>query len=81
MADHQHGVNPEELSDDDLRRELAHLHETRHDTLLGGSQDALDTHTQRMLALEREFLQRFPAEGAPDVLRTRSGSRHAAGQS
>jgi hypothetical protein len=81
MADHQHGVNPEELSDDDLRRELAHLHQTRHDTLLGGSQDALDTHTQRMLALEREFLHRFPAEGAPDLLPTRSGSRHAAEQS
>jgi hypothetical protein len=56
MADHQHGVNPAELSDDDLRRELAHLHQTRHDTLLGGSQDALDTHTRRMLALEGEFL-------------------------
>jgi hypothetical protein len=81
MTEHRHGIDPAELSDDDLRRELAHLHETRHDTLLGGSQDALDTHTRRMLELEREFLHRFPAEGAPDPLRTRAGSRHAAGQS
>jgi hypothetical protein len=33
-----------------------------------------------MLALEREFLRRFPAEGAPDPMRTRAGSREAAGQ-
>jgi hypothetical protein len=33
-----------------------------------------------MLALEREFLLRFPAEGAPDPRRTRAGSRENAGQ-
>jgi hypothetical protein len=80
MANRPHGVPPEELQDDDLRRELAHLHETRHDTLLGGSESALETHTQRMLALEQEFLRRFPQEGAPDPMRTRAGSRENAGQ-
>jgi hypothetical protein len=79
-AEHQSGVAPADLSDEDLRRELAHLHETRHDTFLGGSEDALETHTRRMLALESEFLQRFPSEGAPDPARTRAGSRRAAGQ-
>jgi hypothetical protein len=75
-----HGIPAHELSDADLRREVEHLHETRHDTLLGGSEDALQTHTARMLELEQEFLRRFPADGAPDNLRTRAGSRRAAGQ-
>lgn len=75
-----HGIPPNELADDDLRREVKHLHETRHDTLLGGSEDALQTHTERMLELEQEFLRRFPLEGAPDARRTRAGSRRAAGQ-
>jgi hypothetical protein len=74
------GISPESLKDDDLRRELEHLHATRHSTLLGGSQSAFEHHTERMLALEREFLRRFPEEGAPDPQRTRAGSRQAAGQ-
>jgi hypothetical protein len=81
VTDHQRGVNPADLSDDDLRRELRHLHDTRHDTVVSASQDALEVHTKRMLALEREFLCRFPGEGAPDPRRTRAGSRRAAGQS
>ena len=80
MTSHPQGIDPTELSDDDLGREVSHLHETRHDTLLGGSEDALEAHTHRMLALEREFLRRFPEKGAPDPLRTRAGSRRAAGQ-
>lgn len=80
MTDRSHGIPPEDLADDDLRREVAHLHETRHDTLLGGSEDALEAHTERMLALEREFLRRFPEESAPDPQRTRAGSRERAGQ-
>jgi len=73
------GVDPRDLSDVDLTRELAHLHETRRETFLNGSESAFDNHTRRMLALEREFLRRFPAEVSPDPLRTRSGARHAAG--
>lgn len=80
MTDRSHGIPPEELSDDDLRREVTHLHETRHDTLIGGSEDALEAHTRRMLALEQEFLRRFPQESAPDPQRTRAGSRENAGQ-
>lgn len=80
MADHANGVPASDLSDDDLRREVTHLHETRHDTLLGGSEDALEAHTKRMLELEEEFLRRFPEASAPDPLRTRAGSRAAAGQ-
>ena len=74
------GIEPSRLTDEVLRREMQHLHDTRHDTVLGGSEDALTAHTQRMLALEEEFLKRFPGEGAPDPLRTRAGSRRAAGQ-
>jgi hypothetical protein len=69
------GIPASELSDDDLRRDITHLYETRFDTLTGGSEDAFETHTQRMLELEQEFLFRFPAEGAPDPLRTRAGRR------
>lgn len=45
VKDHwPHGIPPEELTDDDLRREVQHLHQTRHDTLLGGSESALQAH-------------------------------------
>ncbi|MCE0766199.1 DUF6158 family protein [Pseudonocardia kujensis] len=80
MTDRSHGIPPAELDDDALRREMTHLHETRHDTVLGGSEDALEAHTRRMLELENEFLHRLPAEAAPDPRRTRAGSREAAGQ-
>jgi Family of unknown function (DUF6158) len=74
------GIPPSDLDDDDLARELAHLHETRHDTFLDGSEDALEAHTERMLALETEYLRRFPDRAAPNPLRTRAGRRNAAGQ-
>jgi hypothetical protein len=80
MTKRPHGIPPEELDDNDLRRELEHLHETRHDTVVNGSESALEAHTERMLALEQEFLRRFPQEGAPDPQRTRAGSRESAGQ-
>ena len=74
------GVPPERLSDDALRRELAHLHETRHETFLHGSEDALEAHTRRMLELEREYLHRLPAEVTPDPRRTRVGARGEGGR-
>jgi hypothetical protein len=80
LTQHSHGIEPSALEDDDLRRELKHLHDTRHDTVLGGTEDALEHHTERMLALEAEFLSRFPQESAPNPLRTRAGSRKEAGQ-
>jgi hypothetical protein len=70
-----HGVPPEELSDDDLVREVTHLHDTRHEAMRGASEDAFEAHTRRMLALEQEYLRRFPEDAAPDPLRTRAGSR------
>ena len=81
MTNSTPGIPAKELNDADLRRELEHLHQTRHETLLGGSESALEHHTDRMLALEQEFLRRFPEEGAPDPRRTRAGSREQAGQS
>jgi hypothetical protein len=74
------GVAAADLTDDDLERELSHLHETRHDTFLNGSEDALETHTRRMFELEAEYLRRFPERAAPDERRTRAGRRAAAGE-
>lgn len=80
MAHHPEGIDPGRLADDDLAREVSHLHQTRHDTFLQGSEDALEAHTSRMLTLEAEYLRRFPDRAAPHPLRTRAGSRSAAGQ-
>jgi hypothetical protein len=55
------GVEPGELSDGELLRELASLHETRHDTLRHGSDAALDNHNRRTAELEAEYLRRFPS--------------------
>lgn len=74
------GVRAGELSDEDLERELGHLHETRHETFLNGSDDALQAHTERMLELEGEYRRRFPQKTEPDQLRTREGSREADGR-
>jgi hypothetical protein len=58
-----------ELSADDLVRELATLHRTRHDTFRHGSDQALAHHSQRMRELEDEYLRRFPQrEVDPDRL-------------
>lgn len=74
------GVPPADLSDDDLEREVTHLHETRHETFLHGSEDALEAHTGRMLALEEEYLRRFPERAAPDPMRVRATNRRLSGQ-
>lgn len=68
------GVDPRELDDEDLFRELRRLHETRSDALFRGSDDALERHTARMRELEREYLERFP-ERHVDPERLRSGAR------
>ncbi len=74
------GIPPQDLADDDLEREVTRLHDTRHETFLNGSQDALQAHTERMLALEQEYLHRFPDRAAPDPLRVRAANRETAGQ-
>jgi hypothetical protein len=79
MATTTHGVPATKLDDSALERELEHLHETRHDTFLNGTADALEAHTARMLELEQEYARRFPQKTSPDLLRTREGSRRADG--
>jgi hypothetical protein len=78
VSDHS-GVPTTELAEDDLLRELGRLHETRHDTFLHGSDDALAAHTTRTNALEGEYLRRHPQRQV-DPARLRSGSRDRAGQ-
>lgn len=73
------GVPPTVLSDEALERELLHLHETRNDTFLHGSDDALEFHTERTALLEQEYVRRNP-DRVPDARRTRHGSRELAGQ-
>lgn len=66
------GVDPTDLDADDLLRELRSLHDTRHDTLRHGSDDALENHNRRMLELEKEYLRRFPQREV-DPARLRAG--------
>jgi hypothetical protein len=54
------GVPAERLSEEDLDRELAHLHETRHETFLHGPTAALQHHSERTAELELEYLRRHP---------------------
>jgi hypothetical protein len=54
------GIPASQLSDDDLLRELAAVHRTRHDTLRHGSDQALANHDERTAELEGEYLRRFP---------------------
>jgi hypothetical protein len=79
MRHRPEGIPAAQLSDEDLIREVDQLHVTRHQTFLHGTRDAFDTHTARMLSLEHEYLRRFAARSGPDPLRTRAGSRRAAG--
>ncbi len=73
------GVPARELTDEALERELEHLHSTRHDTFLHGSEDALSFHTSRTAELEEEYLRRTP-DRVVDARRTRIGNRELAGQ-
>jgi len=68
------GVDPRVLSDEDLIRELRHLHETRSETFFHGSDDALEHHTSRTQELEREYLERNP-DRQVDPERLREGAR------
>lgn len=74
------GLPAGELSNEDLDREVSRLHDTRHETFLNGSSDALKAHTERMLELEAEYLRRFPDRAQPDPLRVRETSREIDGR-
>jgi len=54
------GVDPAELPEDDLFRELASLHRTRLQTLRHGPEAAWDNHRRRTAELETEYLARHP---------------------
>src|SRR4051794_28401599 len=60
------GIPASELTDDDLERELTHVHEKRHDVFLTGTADQLLNNVARMLELEKAFLERF-GERVPDA--------------
>jgi hypothetical protein len=73
------GISPKTLADDRLERELRSLHETRVDTLLHGSPEALAHSTTRIAELEREYVARRPGRDI-DPDRLRAGARARAGQ-
>jgi hypothetical protein len=68
------GINPAELNDDDLLRELGHLYATRLEALRHAADQAYAEHTQRMNQLEAEYLRRRPAREI-DPQRLREGAR------
>lgn len=68
------GVDPKELSSDELLNELRSLHDTRHGTFRHGSADSLENHNRRMHELEDEYLRRFP-DREVDPERLREGAR------
>ncbi|MGI5270526.1 DUF6158 family protein [Nonomuraea sp. CA-218870] len=68
------GIDPAQLSDEDLLRELRQLHTTRTDAFLHGSDDALARHTSRTNELESEYLRRYPQREV-DPNRLREGAR------
>jgi len=68
------GVDPTELAEEDLMRELEHLHATRHDTFRHASEEALAVHSRRTAQLEAEYLRRHPQREV-DPNRLREGAR------
>jgi hypothetical protein len=74
------GVPARELSDEDLKREMRYMWHTREATVLHGGQQAIATHTHRMIELELEYIYRFPQETQAAPGRTRRGSRARSGQ-
>jgi hypothetical protein len=73
------GIDPAQLDDNVLLRELEQLHRTRHDTLLHGAPGALEAHSARTTALENEYLRRHPRRHVASG-RTREGARARTGQ-
>ncbi|MEU5566661.1 DUF6158 family protein [Micromonospora musae] len=55
------GVDPAELPDEDLIREIHSLHRTRLDTLRHAADSALAHHLRRTAELETEYLARYPS--------------------
>jgi hypothetical protein len=53
-------VPADELSEEDLLRELEQLHRTRNETFLHAPTQALQHHSERTAELELEYLRRHP---------------------
>lgn len=68
------GVDPANLSDEDLIREMESLGNTRAETVQHGSWAALARHTTRTHELENEYLRRYPERDIA-TSRTRTGAR------
>lgn len=66
------GIDPAELGDEDLIREMQSLHRTRLDTLRHAADTALANHLRRTAELETEYLTRFPGREV-DPTRLRDG--------
>jgi Family of unknown function (DUF6158) len=75
------GVSPRDLSDDDLRRELAHLKEKAEDIASDGTPDQQANHRTRTAELEAEFLRRFLPESAQSGAEPSAGGPAAPGSS
>lgn len=60
MTEAEGNIPATELTDHDLMQQLQSLHRTRHETLLHGSDQALDHHDARLTEIEAEYLRRFP---------------------
>jgi hypothetical protein len=72
------GIEPAALTDEDLMRELAQVHNRRNETFRHGSDDALEQLNRRTVQLEGEYLRRFPSREV-DERRLRSGARRRNG--
>jgi len=72
VVDDEVGVDPADLSDADLIRELRSIHRTRLDTLRHGSDPSLANHLRRTAELETEYLARHPGREI-DPARMRDG--------
>ncbi|WP_405099996.1 DUF6158 family protein [Micromonospora sp. NBC_01412] len=59
-VDDELGIDPTELADEDLIREIHSLHRTRLDTLRHAADSALANHLRRTAELETEYLARHP---------------------
>ncbi|HEY8534615.1 MAG TPA: DUF6158 family protein [Micromonospora sp.] len=58
--DEEMGIDPADLTDEDLLREMSSLHRTRLHTLRHAPDPALATHLRRTAELETEYLSRHP---------------------
>lgn len=73
VEDEGAGIDPVELSDEDLIREMHSLHRTRLDTLRHAADSALGNHLRRTAELETEYLARHPGREV-DPSRLRDGA-------